>query len=173
MSENIFVGYEYKDITTKQEMESLYADGYRNFGWKLETTTALEKTQGTVNMKFKRDRKIVNKAELTRLQRQFEACVEEVTHMERSKTTGASIAAFMIGIIGTSFMALSTFSYLNGSVPLMIGFAIPGFLGWITPYFCYRVIQRSKTDKIAPLIEQKHDEIYSVCEKANQLLVEN
>lgn len=173
MRENNFIGYEYKDVTTKQEMESMYADGYRNFGWQLETITDPKNPQGTVNMKFKRDRKIVNKTELTRLQRQFETCVEEVAHMERSKTMGASIAAFTVGIIGTAFMALSTFSYLNGSVLLMIVFAVPGFLGWMIPYFCYKVIRRNKMDKIAPLIEQKYDEIYSVCEKANRLLVEN
>ena len=169
--DNNFVGYEYKNMTVKRSMESVYADGYKNFGWVLENTTASGTNMDTVSMKFKRDRKICNKAELTRLQRQFEACVNEIETMERSKTSGASIAAFTVGIVGTAFMALSTFSYLNGMVPLMIILAIPGFLGWIIPYFCFNSMKRSKTAKVAPLIDKKYDEIYEVCEKGNGLFV--
>ena len=170
-SENNFVGYEYKDLTVKREMESVYVDGYRNFGWILEDTAASGQNLATVTMKLKRDRKICNKAELTRLQRQFEACAGEIEGMERSKTTTPSIAAFTIGIIGTAFMGLSTFSYLNGMLPLMIIFAVPGFLGWILPYFCYNGLRRSRTARLAPLIDKKYDEIYAVCEKGNGLLV--
>jgi len=31
--ENEYVGYEYKDVTVKCSMESVYVDGYANFGW--------------------------------------------------------------------------------------------------------------------------------------------
>ena len=34
--ESGFVGYEYNEITVDQSMESVYADGYQNFGWELE-----------------------------------------------------------------------------------------------------------------------------------------
>ena len=170
MQENNFVGYEYKELTVKRDMESVYADGYKNFGWTVEDTTT-EHNMDTVNLKLKRDRKICNKAELTRLQRQFESCAGEIDSMERSKTMGASIAAFTIGIVGTAFMGLATFSYLGGMLPLMIVLAIPGFIGWILPYFCFKAIGRNKTNKVAPLIEKKYDEIYEVCEKANALLV--
>ena len=171
MSENNFVGYEYKELTAKRAMESVYVDGYKNFGWTMEDTTAAEANLNTVTLKFKRDRKICNKAELTRLQRQFEACAGEIDSMERSKTTGASIAAFTIGILGTALIGLATIAYLGGMVPLMIILAIPGFIGWILPYFCFKGISRSKTNKVVPLIEKKYDEMYEVCEKANALLV--
>ena len=171
MSENNFVGYEYKELTVKRAMEPVYVDGYKNFGWTMEDTTAAEPNLNTVTLKLKRDRKICNKAELTRLQRQFEACVGEIDSMERSKTTGASIAAFTIGLLGTALIGLATFAYLGGMVPLMIILAIPGFIGWILPYFCFKGISRGKTNKVASLIEKKYDELYEVCEKANALLV--
>lgn len=169
---NGFIGYEYKEITVGREMESLYADGYANFGWTLERTESSTSLQGTTttNMRFKRDRKICNKAELTRLQRQFEACVQEIHVMERTKTSSASIAAFTIGLIGTAFLAGSVFAYISGMLLFSIVLAVPGFLGWILPYFVYRKIRKDKTDRLSPLIEQKFDEIYSVCEKANGLL---
>lgn len=39
IKESNFVGYEYREITTKREMESIYADGYQNYGWILEDTS--------------------------------------------------------------------------------------------------------------------------------------
>ena len=169
---NGFIGYEYKDITVGREMEALYADGYANFGWILERsdTSAGPQRAAAANMRFKRDRKICNKAELTRLQRQFEACVNEIQALERSKTTRASIAAFTVGVIGTAFLAGSVFAYIGGMLAFSIVLAVPGFLGWIIPYFLYRKIQEDKTAKLSPLIEQKYDEIYAVCEKGHSLL---
>lgn len=165
-----FIGYEYRDITIDRDMESLYADGYQNFGWVLDNTSSLYAGLGVVTMKFKRDRKIRNKAELTRLQRQFDACANEITSMEKSKAAGASIAAFSVGIIGTAFMAGATFAYLGGLIVLCIILAIPGFMGWILPYFLYNSTYAKKTAKVAPLIDSKYDEIYEVCERANSLL---
>ncbi len=167
-----FIGYEYKSLTVNRRMESVYADGYQNFGWKLEDVSAPLTAGGALSMKFKRDRKIRNKAELTRLQRQFEACADEIVELERSKTVAASITAYIIGLIGTAFMAGSVFA-VTAEPPraaLCAILAVPGFIGWILPYFCYRAIRRRKTNRLSPLIEKKYDELYDVCEKANGLL---
>lgn len=166
---NSYIGYEYKEIAVSRDMESLYADSYENFGWKLESSTP---TLGinNVSMKFKRDRKILNKAELTRLQRQFDSCVREITDMEKSKAASASIVAYTVGLVGTAFMAGATFSYLGGFIVWCIVLAIPAFIGWILPYFLYNSTYAKKAAKVAPLIEEKYDEIYEVCEKANHLL---
>lgn len=165
-----FVGYEYKDVTVKRAMESVVADGYENFGWKLEGTSVPIQSIGSVTMKFKRDRKIRNKAELSRLQRQFDAAVAEIDRLEVSKVVGASAAAYGVGIVGAAFMAGSVFAVTGGAVPLSIVLAVPAFVGWILPYFLYNNLRRKKTDQVAPLIDQKHDEIYELCEKANGLL---
>ena len=167
-----FIGYEYHSITTTCEMESIYTDGYENFGWLREETAVPPSKGGTVCIKFKRDRKIRNKAELTRLQRQFDACVNEIIMLEKSKGDRAAITAFTIGILGCVFLGGATFSYLAGKMALMVILAVPGFLAWILPYFCYRSIFAKRSTQIAPLIEKKHDEIYDVCEKASHLLAQ-
>lgn len=100
-NEKGFVGFEYMEVSAKHWMESLYVDSYENFGWEFEGEAARESAGGQVTLKFKRDRKLRNKAELTRLQRQFEACAQEIEALERSRTTTASIAAFTIGLAGT------------------------------------------------------------------------
>ena len=169
-NENNYIGYEYRDFTVSRKMESVYADGYQNFGWMPESISAAVNKPFYSVMKFKRDRKIRNKAELTRLQHQFEACVAEIEALERSKHIRASAIAYILGVLGTAFMAGATFAYLAGMLPLCIILAIPGFAGWIFPYWCYSSIRSKKTALATPLIDNKYDEIYEVCEKANGLL---
>ena len=169
-ADNNFIGYEYRDIAVSRDMESLYADGYQNFGWTLDNASSPFIGLSSVTMKFKRDRKIRNKAELTRLQRQFDACVNEITAMEKSKETSAFIASMTVGLIGTAFLAGATFSYLGGLIVLCVVLAIPGFIGWILPYFLHNSTYAKKAAKITPLVEGKYDEIYEICERANNLL---
>lgn len=164
-----YIGYEYINVTVNDDMGSLCADGYQSFGWELEGHSPSLHLHST-SMKFKRDRKLRNKAELTRLQRQFESCVKAIESLNMSKMTNASIVAYVVGILGTACMAGATFAFLAGMIPLMIILAVPGFIGWIIPYFSFKSLCRKRAEKVAPLIEQKYDEIYDVCEKANALL---
>ncbi|MGN0624236.1 MAG: hypothetical protein ACI4JA_09860 [Oscillospiraceae bacterium] len=170
MGEKNFIGYEYHEITVKRNMASVYIDGYENFGWQLEGSEYAIGSVDSVSLKFKRDRKIRNKTELTRLQRNFDACVKEIMALERSKVLKASAAAYTVGIIGTAFMAGSVFAVTSELILLCIILAIPAFAGWMIPYFLYRAIEKKKTAEVEPLIDQKYDEIYTVCEKANSLL---
>ena len=80
------------------------------------------------------------------------------------------IAALIVGLIGTAFLAGATFAYLGGLVVLCIVLALPGFAGWIFPYFLYNSAYAKQSAKVDPLIENKQDEIYEVCERANALL---
>ena len=135
--EHGFVGFEYLEVSAKRSMESMYVDGYRNFGWKFEGASAQEAGSGAVRLKFKRDRRIPSKAELTRLQRNFDSCVAELKALERAKRTQGMIAALTVGILGTALIAGSTFAAVSTppNLWLMILLAVPGFLGWILPYF--------------------------------------
>lgn len=170
MKEHNFVGYEYQDITIKRSMASVYADGYENFGWELEGIYLPIGKVDSVTMKLKRNRKIQNKVELTRLQRQFDACAAEIQSLELSKYVKASAVAYIAGVIGTAFMAGSVFAVVADMVGLCIVLGIPGLVGWVLPYLLYRNIVQKKTAEITPLIDQKYDEMYEVCKRANSLL---
>jgi len=165
-----FIGYEYKSITVRRSSADLFIDSYPNFGWSLEGTSIPLGGVNSVSLKFKRDRKIHNKAELTRLQRQFESQVAEVECLEASKGMGASVAAYIIGILGTAAMAGSVFAFLADLILLCVVLAIPGFVAWGVAYILYLNIRKRKTEKVTPIIDGKYDEIYEVCEKANSLL---
>ena len=171
-----FIAYEYKEVTIDSSRASFMLDCYENFGWELdERMTEYENHPNAAKktiLRMKRNRKLVNKVELTRLQRHFEACVEEMKTLEKNKTSKASIYAFTIGMIGTAFLAFSTFAVTGNprNILLSIILAIPGIAGWIAPYFIYKKIVQKQIQKITPLMEAKYDEVYEVCAKGNKLL---
>ncbi|MGN1140684.1 MAG: hypothetical protein ACI4TF_05755 [Oliverpabstia sp.] len=171
-----FVGYDYKDIIVPPEQVSMYLDCYENFGWTineyLSEKQVMIRGQHHLKISMKRNRKIVNKMELTRLQRNFEACAHEIQLLEKAKTRKPMIWSLSIGILGTVFMTGSTFAAVSEPpvVWLCILLAIPGFVGWIVPYFLYRYMAVQEEKKYTPLIEEKLDEIYQICEKGHSLL---
>lgn len=178
-----YMGYEYREVMVPEEFVSLYMDSYLCFGWEPDEHRSmapqkvgiLEKRNGKNRdrrrLYFRRIRCISNKAELTRLQRNFDSCIAEIGKLKQSRTQTALIAAITTGIIGTAFMAGSVFAITGDSpvVWLMILLAVPGFTGWIAPYFLYQMLARKKAAEVEPLIEQKYDEIYAVCEKGDRL----
>lgn len=163
-----YIGHEYKELTASGERASFYLDCYQNFGWMPDERTGNRKDK----LVLKRDRKIVNKVELTRLQRHFEACMDEIAALERSKTSNGTIAALIVGLIGTAFMAGSVFAvtHVPPLMVLSVILALPGFLGWILPWFIYKKMVSNRSKLVAELVEQKYDEIYEICEQGNELL---
>lgn len=194
-----FVGYEYKTIIVPKELDGLWVDSLNTFGWTLEkkapavvkhvwgplrvmlaplavfggkfkelVTDHDSKTH--VELSFKRNRHIENKAELNKLQLQFENCAKSIEALEASKKTGAAVAAYVIGLIGTVFMGISVFSYLAAMTPAFIIAAVPGFLGWIIPIFAYKALVSRKTRQVDPQIETQHDNIYEICQQASKIV---
>ena len=133
-----FTAYEYKEITACNDKVSLYLDCYESFGWKQDENFPPQESGDKVTLRLKRDRRLVNKVELTRLQRNFEAAMNEIVALERSKSTAATIWALCIGLVGTAFMAGSVFAITAEPPP---GSALhragcSGFCGLDRTLFC-------------------------------------
>lgn len=167
-----FTAYEYKEITMRSDKAPFYLDCYESFGWQQDENFPMQETKNTVLIRLKRDRKLVNRTELTRLQRSFEAGMDEITALEHSKTTAATIWALCIALAGTAFMAGSVFAVTADPprIVLCILLAVLAFAGWIAPYFVYRIVRDKKTRQVNPFIEEKTEEIYAMCEKGQSLL---
>lgn len=180
-----YIGYEYREIMVSKEYISIYMDSYPCFGWEPDPNRGMEEEgissaarakkidhADRKRLYFRRNHNISNKAELTRLQRNFDSCIREIEELNRSKTTTALMISLFIGILGTAFMAGSVFAVIAEPpiIWLTVLLAVPGFVGWILPYFLYRILVRKKAEEVNPLIEQKYDEIYTICEKGNKLL---
>ena len=165
-----YIGYDYKTVTVDSDKVSMFLDAYGNFGW-LSDGTQERQLGGSVTLKLKRDRKILNKAELTRLQQHFEACIDEIETLEKSKTKTATIYSIVTGLIGTAFITGSVFA-VNAEPPMIllcVILGIPGILGWAFPYYLYKLFAKKRIIQITPLIEQKYDEMHEICEKGNAL----
>ena len=163
--------YDYMEICAAEAKVSFLTDCCQCFGWRTDENVPAVYQQGKIRIRLKRDRKLVNKAELTRLQRNFESCAEEIEKMEKSINSTAQMAALTLGVIGTVFMALSVFA-VTATPPhivLTVLYAIPAFAGWISPYFVYRKVRAYQKEKLEPLIEQKWEEIDTLCEKGSRL----
>lgn len=172
MEKQDYIGYDYREITVEKNEISVYMDGYECFGWIFyENHPEIQGSKKTV-LRFKRNRKIMNKTELTRLQRHFEDCMRQIAELERSKNRIGSIASLLIGIVGCAFMAGSVFAITNEPpmIILCVLLAIPGFAGWILPYFVYRWAAHKKAEQVNPMIEKMQDEVYEICEKGHKLL---
>lgn len=170
--ENTYIGYEYKEISVAAKDVSLFLDGYENFGWMPEAPRPADPRRGTVTLHLKRNRKIINRMELTRLQRNFECCMEEIRQMERSPKQTATVWALGIALLGTVFMAGSVFA-VTGEPPrylAMILLAVPGFAGWLLALPVYRRAFRRQRRKLQPFIDAKYEEMYQLCEKGHSLL---
>ena len=175
-----FVAYEYKQVVAGKNRISFLIDGYRNFGWtadenvsqRIADNSNIQGLSSNVVLQLKRDRKLINKTELTRLQRNFEFCVKEIEHLERSKTSEATMYALITGVVGTVFMAGSVFAVTADppNIILCVVLAIPAFAGWVAPYFVFRKTVAKRTARADALIEDKQDEIFEICEKGNKLL---
>ena len=178
-NDNSYIGYEYRDVSVESNMESLYVDSYECFGWQFEgrQPSLLGIASGAVNLKFKRDRKIKNKMELTRLQRQFENYAEDVCNLEKSKYTSATIVASVYGLIGAVMIALSVFLISDMllaaqyTMPLVVLTGAVGLLCWVLLYPALKKQKAKAAAKANPLIEQKYDSINEACEKGHILLM--
>jgi hypothetical protein len=167
-----YTGYDYKTVTTNDERASMLIDAYECFGWFPDDTMPQGAPGGAVTLKLKRDRKILNKAELTRLQQHFESCLDEIDTLDNSKTSKATMYSIAIGLIGTAFLAGSVFA-VTAEPPLIllcIILGIPGLVGWALPYQLFKLFSKKRSDEVEPLIERKYDEMHEICEKGSALI---
>lgn len=167
-----YKAYDYKQVSLPEDQLSFKLDCYENLGWTPAENISVKQEHGKILLRLKRDKNIINKTELTRLERNLESCFDEIDSLEQSKTKISSIQALTCGLIGTVFMAGATFAATASSpvVWLCVLLAIPGFLGWILPYFIYKKGIEKKAEKVTPFIETKQKEIEAICRKGCSLL---
>ena len=167
-----YIGYDYKTVVIGSAKLSLYTDAYKCFGWLPDDSAPAKEFIGVVTMKLKRDRKILNKAELTRLQQNFEACMDEIMILEQSKTRFAKICSLTVGVIGAAFIAGSVFAVTNEPplIVLCVMLGLPGLICWALPYLLYKYLSKRRVVIVSPLIELKYDDIHKVCEKGHALV---
>lgn len=169
MNEKQFIGYEYQERLVKKKYEPIYMDAYPNFGWSIEKYSESKQAPGKVMLYMKRNRDLINRAEIKRLENKFEASMNEIIKSDNHNQLLPTMQACVVGIVGTASMAGSVFANNAGLLFLMIFLGIIGFIGWILPYFIYKSQYRKQKEKGQSFIESKYDAIYSVTKRAHEL----
>ena len=164
--------FDYQKVTVEGDLCSQYIDSYQKFGWKMDENMPAEKNMGKSTLYMKRSRNILNKVELTRLQRHYEACMNEIRTLQHSKKTVPTLVSVICGLVGCVFMAGSVFAVTakHPMIWMMVVLAIPGFLLWGSSYFVYQKVKKERSEKVASMIEAKYDEAFEACEKAAKIL---
>lgn len=166
-----YIQYEYLTKKVKNDDKSLYLDSYENFGWTPIEETINYSSIGSINLKFKRDRKIENKTELLKLQRELEIKIKEVETKKSTINNNPMIGALIVGFVGTVAMAGAVFSYLASIWAAFIPLSIIGILCWGSAYFVHKKLLKVTKTKIEPTIENIYDEIGAICKEAKAYLI--
>ena len=177
-SARAFAAYEYKEATVERRRVSAYLDGYESFGWELDDAYApltgipgVPGAERMIALHLRRDRRIVNRMELTRLQRQFEACMREVQSLENSSEMEATIGALAAGVVGLALLFCAAFTAITSKALTWLNIlpAIPGTLCCAAALPVYRHAYQRRARVVEPLLEAKYEEISAICEKGHRL----
>ena len=173
MQEKDFVSYEYRTKTVKTKDQTRAMDMYEAFGWEITATTPTP-IDG-VTLSLKRDRKQKHKQELTKLERQAEDVVNTINGLERSKTMGASIFAYIFGCIAALILGggMCLTMLIENSIPAFVGGIVLGIIGIAlcsVNYLIYSKIAAKKTKQVMPVIDETEEKLANLLEKGNDLL---
>ncbi len=169
---NDFVTYDYITIEVDNTKISLYVDTYENLGWELTNTVSrLFNTE----LAFKRNRKVTNKKELLKLQRNIEESLYNIARLENSKINKVMISALVLGIPASLVMGggmALIMTQPDNVKAFIVGLAL-GVVGLVTCIFnpiIYNKKVARNIRRVNPLIEEEYDKIASVAEQVQELL---
>lgn len=173
MQEKDFVSYEYRTKTVKAKDQTRAMDLYEAFGWEITATTPT--AIDGVTLSLKRDRKQKHKQELTKLERQAEDVMHTINGLERSKTMGASIFAYIFGCIAALILGggMCLTMLIENNIPAFVGGIVLGIIGIAlcsVNYLIYTKIAAKKTKQVLPVIDQTEENLANLLEKGNDLL---
>lgn len=173
MQEKDFTTYEYRTKTVKNKDQTRAIDMYEAFGWEITATTPTY-VDG-VTLSLKRDRKLKHKQELIKLERQAEDVFETINGLHRAKTLGASVFAYIFGVIAALIFGggMCLVMLVENSIPALVGGIILGIVGIALcgiNYLVYKKIVEKKIKQILPIIDNNEEKLANILEKGDELL---
>lgn len=157
--------FEYLCTHAPADMRKTYIDGYRSFGWELETADAQED-----RLCFRRAAKLCNRTELTRLQRQFSGIAAEIRAMRRAGANRAENGALLTGTAGAWLLACTLLFYAAGMTGLSQAALALGLACAMLAYPVYRLLSRRLAAHYEPYLAMRYEDLDAVCRKAEALL---
>lgn len=160
---NNFIQYEYKDVNINDELDLQYLDALTYFGWHIDES----KTSSEHLFILKRERTIMNKMELIRLERNLASCFREIRNLHTSIHSYATMISISVGLVGIVGAILAFYFYRLQYHFLMGLFIALALLGIGAAYPSYMQCYKKRDLKMNYLVDQKYDEIEEICKKAS------
>ena len=173
MQEKDFVCYEYKTAAVKAKDRARAMDMYEAFGWEITSTEATP--TGGITISLRRDRKQKHRAELNKLERRAEETFESLNELQRSKTMGAGIFAYIFGAVAALVLGggMCLVMLIENSIPALVGGIVLGLLGialCAVNYPIYKRIAAKKTKQVLPVIDETEQKLADILEQGNELI---
>ena len=168
LKDDAWVPYDYRELDVRKNFKWLYIDNYPSFGWEFIEAVKSEKGRNYVHLSFRRESKVEQKAEIMRLQKCFESCMEILYNMEISKVFAAVSGGLILGVLGAICLIISVYIMVAES---SLGFLLmlPGLAGCLLAYPCYRSVKLKKEKQMESVSEEKKKELYQACKKASNI----
>jgi len=167
------ITYDYRTIRVKREMELMAVDAYEALGWQSVFSSVAEGSIFSVNLSFKRDRKVPDKQNLLKLQEKVDSTLNAIETLREQKRTAGTTSSLSVGIAGalTFGGGLSMALMLGvGSVGFMAGGVALGVIGvgiCLFAYPIYKKVKKNKFAKTEPLLENEFNRLADICQEAN------
>ncbi|WP_315584858.1 hypothetical protein [Actinomyces viscosus] len=163
-----FAAYEYTVVKAPRDLEPLYTDAYRNFGWEAERDG--HAAGATVSLRMRRRRLTSNRREVGELQRSLERALEAIGSLERSKLVWPLIVSGLIGLVGCALLAVSVMSISAGIAAGPIAVGVVGLMAWLAAYGTFITLHRRRSEKVAPEIDRLYEIVFDNGERASYLI---
>lgn len=164
-----FAAYEYSSITAPRDLEPLYVDALRNFGWEAEHDGHQAGT--AVRLRLRRRRLTQSRREVGELQRSTERALRSIATLQRSVVVGPLILSGIVGLVGCALLFVSVMWTTTSGVtvlPVLVGFL--GLMAWLAAYGVFVALRRRREETIAPEVDRLHDIVFDNGEKAASLM---
>ena len=152
MYEKQFIGYEYQERVVEKKYEPVYLDAYPNFGWVIDQHHKSTQNPNNIMLHMKRNRDLVNRIEIKRLENKFQATMNEIIKIEKRNQLIPTIQACLVGLFGTALIVGAFFIHNVSSL-----------------YLIYKTQFEKRTHHNQDSVESKYDAIYDLTKRAHQL----
>jgi hypothetical protein len=157
---------EYIDVIVYRKLSQLCEDCYHKLGWK---TISSSFSITSVKLRFERNKKIKNRAELCKLQHECEDALMEIERLVKSRHKIVREMTWIATITGCVFFIGTYIAYSVYFFPMAFHFALE-FTGLGAACLLYYKQIRKLEKKQIPELNSYYDRIYHLCEKSGQLL---
>lgn len=160
--------YDYKTIKVRRDIENVAEDSYKVLGWELTSSSVAEGAPTYVNLSFRRDRKIENKAQLIKQQEKIDMALSNIELLKKSQSSAGWAQSVTTGILGTLILGGGMSLIMTiGEIGATIAGVVMGIAGIgvvILSHFLRKHINRKTSLKLNPIINLEYDKLAEACE---------